>query len=1476
MPGHHVGALVGLGIVAFAATASTAQLRSAPQSERVAAPGQLIVRYRDTVALDSPAVGGIPRASTPARDAALARLNADLGVRSARPIAAPLWRRGQRAVGNTRTATIQATFPVRAARARSGVSLPDIDRLYVLELDPKADVIEAASRYARDPNVLYAHPNYILHADEVPLPAVASVPNDPFVHQPATSMLWREQAWEQAYPDMWGLQRIRAIEAWNRFPSPFTAGSGITVAVIDTGLDALHPDIVGGVRSNAGEIAGNMVDDDGNGFVDDVTGWDFTSFEGPCNPFAPKAPDADPFDDNGHGTHVSGTIAARANNGIGIAGVAPGARIMPLKALGADGCGLTSELVAALVYAADNGADVANMSFGGPASTAMEDALAYAHGLGVVLVTSAGNSHADTRSPVRVLPADSIHAITVAASDEIDLPTSFSNFGEKIDVAAPGGGDPVAPPDPPGWNILSLLSSGAPPFSPNDGLFHIVIDGEYLRLGGTSMAAPHVAGLAAMVLAQNPTLTNEEVRQVIRSSALDIATPGFDLETGAGRIDAVAALDVASVLTVFLDSPDSGAARPPITFSGTASGPGLQRWELSIGEGLAPETWTLLASSAAPVVGGAMTVWDPNQGLFPEGTYTVLLRAVTVDGRVFEARHGFVLMFGSLPGWPVSSATLPGPVAVGDTHTTPGMEVVTAGDHQIDRWTIGGEHLAPLGTAGLVRWLPTLGDLDRDGHDEILIGTENGLVIVNGDTLTTVGAEPLGPMYSGAATPVVVEDLDGDGWLEIVTLDVFGHVTVRDHNGVVMPGWPQQPIPPTMANAGVANTDLAVGDLDGDGVMEIVFGAVGWFTEPFTLVALRLDGSTVWRNDIVPPAPGPIGSFIGNSDVVLGDVDHDGDLDVVFASIDAPGNHFFVLDGTGAIVHDWVVPFAEASIGTPGSGASMPFQGPHPTLVDLDGDLDLEIAVGAGVPGSYHPFLYAWHHDGTPVAGFPSEVAADDGYSIFDYLIAGDVDGDGTPELLSAMSTAPPSAPGPRIYAWNASGQLLADWPRVFPMVNFSNSATAPKLPMLVDVDADGRLDIVGAVDAVEVAAANLGVPLSLKGLQWPAYRHDVGRTGRYTAPTCGNAALDAGEECDDGNGTSCDGCSGTCALDGVPVCGDGAVSTCGEECDDGNLTNGDGCDANCTRTRCGNGVVTGSEQCDDGNSDSDDGCTAACTVCGDGVVTAPEECDDANDDPNDGCTNACARCGNGLLSPLEECDDGNLTALDCCAPNCTREDQGSTCLGDGDPCSIDECSAAAGCLSRPSVSGGCPETLNPPFEVGIPTTKIVFKDGHPHGKGSRLLFKSVDLTGQDRIVPPQPTSPLDPTLFGARLRLFRPGPYGDEWAANLLAQDWKARNGVFQYKGTVLGMTIKIRLSAGNLKVRVKGLMPFTLDEPAQHSLALSLILGRSIFPTDTFELCAVAYPKASGSPPTTARSDRPGMFIGGISPPPAACPAY
>ncbi|MCU0527759.1 MAG: S8 family serine peptidase [Elainella sp. Prado103] len=277
----------------------------------------------------------------------------------------------------------------------------------------------------------------------------------------------------------WGNDLVNAPEVWQRGFD----GRGVVVAVIDTGVDDTHFDLNDNIWMNSGEIAGNGIDDDSNGFVDDLRGWNFMDNNN------------QPIDDQGHGTHVAGTIAAE-NNGVGVTGVAYDAQIMPVKVLDRFGQGNTLSIAAGIRYAAANGADVINLSLGGalPSNT-IRAAIRAATAQGVVVVMAAGNES-------RLIPGYPARyaveaGISVGAVDSTQAIPSFSNragFDSNLrHVVAPGVG------------VTSTLPGH-----------------QYGTYSGTSMAAPHVAGVAALMLSANASLTPEQVRQLITSSATRI------------------------------------------------------------------------------------------------------------------------------------------------------------------------------------------------------------------------------------------------------------------------------------------------------------------------------------------------------------------------------------------------------------------------------------------------------------------------------------------------------------------------------------------------------------------------------------------------------------------------------------------------------------------------------------------------------------------------------------------------------------------------------------------------------------------------------------------------------------------------------------------------------------------------------------------------------------------------------------------
>jgi len=332
--------------------------------------------------------------------------------------------------------------------------------------------------------------------------------------------------------DQWGIQRIGYLpmdnpnSAWNVADGE---DKNVIVAVIDSGIDFTHPDLPQYIWTNPGEIEGNGIDDDGNGYIDDIHGWNFVEHTN------------DLTDKLGHGTHVAGIIAAKRNNSIGIAGINPGAVIMPVKVLDGEGRSGLLKVYQGINYAIDNGAQVLNLSLGGLGDTTfLQPALDRAHQLGVFVVVASGNTGEYSGD---VAPASANHAFTVSAFDHDGEWSTISSAGPNIALLAPGE------------EIISLRSIDS---------FHkrVVKDPikrQYFRQSGTSFSAPIVAATASLLLTKNPDLTPEQIEDILLNTADDMGKKGWDYLHGAGSLNATEALKAANktdFLTVKLDRID--------------------------------------------------------------------------------------------------------------------------------------------------------------------------------------------------------------------------------------------------------------------------------------------------------------------------------------------------------------------------------------------------------------------------------------------------------------------------------------------------------------------------------------------------------------------------------------------------------------------------------------------------------------------------------------------------------------------------------------------------------------------------------------------------------------------------------------------------------------------------------------------------------------------------------------------------------
>ncbi|HCY77542.1 MAG TPA: hypothetical protein DHV28_16630 [Ignavibacteriales bacterium] len=415
----------------------------------------------------------------------------------------------------------------------------------------------------------------------------------------------------------WALEKIKAFDAWN-----VTQGSDtVLLGIIDTGIDYNHPDLINKIFINTGETGldqfgndkkSNGIDDDNNGFIDDYRGWDFTDRVG--FPFDSTGGDYlgwdnNPYDDQGHGTFVAGIAAAQSNNLYGISGAAPNIKMLNMRAFDPGGYGEEDDVAAAILYAVQMGCKVINMSFGDNAfSYVLRDVIRYAYAQNVVLIASAGNSGSSEPH----YPSGYSEVICVGNSTEQDFVASSSNYGSTIDLVAPG----------------SLIITTARNFG-------------YAQISGTSASSPFVSAAACLVLSKE-YFTNEEIKQILKSTSDDIGESGWDLRSGAGRLNLFKAVSVAAPSIIQFHNPtqDFATSGQNIPIVVSVLSPYFINFKLEFGTGFNPTNWTSLVAENRNQISNE-EIYNLNVSTYSDTVYTLRLVVNQTTGRTLEERINF-------------------------------------------------------------------------------------------------------------------------------------------------------------------------------------------------------------------------------------------------------------------------------------------------------------------------------------------------------------------------------------------------------------------------------------------------------------------------------------------------------------------------------------------------------------------------------------------------------------------------------------------------------------------------------------------------------------------------------------------------------------------------------------------------------------------------------------------------------------------
>ncbi len=909
-----------------------------------------------------------------------------------------------------------------------------MDRGFTITFSPAAPMTELMRAYAAA--------SAIEQVDAVYIPKTTLAPDDPYYTNPPPT----QPAWHH--------QNLHSPAAWNT-----TTGSPSTViAVVDAGFDFRHPDFyfangTTNIWQNLGEDADgdghtvewsgsqwvydpgdvDNIDNDANTYRDDFIGWDFAGNDNDVS--------GDP-----HGTAVAGVAGAATNNTLGVAAMCWTCKLMLLKHASST----------SIYYAVRKGASVMNFSSGTFSPTfAWQQAIQYAESNNVPIIGGAGNENADTR----FYPAAYDQAIAVGGVLQDGTRAGGPNgstYGAWVDVAAP-------------WTVWTMEPNGA-----------------YVYQSGTSMASPMVAGAVGLLKSQRPTLTNAEIRSLVRTSVNAVSSNEY---IGTGQLDAEKLVTFGTNVPVAeIDSWFDGKSishHAVMDITGTATSPAFDRYRVEYGLGAYPTSWTTIYESTTAVPNGTLATL--NGALLPS-TPLIAVRLTVIDTTGTSTIDQTVLPVGDRDVFRTSAA-VKGAVATGDLDLDGRLEVVAGtSNNRLYAWNDDGTLLAggwPKTLNGFIEGAPALGDLTGDGRPDIIVGTSAGSVYAWGSNGTLLWQKEISGQIR-MNSPVVV-DLDNNGGLDVLATNTSGSVNVWRADGSPLAGWPQS------AGGNVAGTP-AVGDVDNDGRLEVVVGTssnnrlIAWNDSGSQALLLTLNG---------PVTSSPV---VANLDSYLGS-------EIVFAT-GGTDLKVYAVNGNGTSVYqNW-----PQSIG--GSPRSSPAIGD----VDMDGLLDIVI-------GTTDKKVYAWTvQTGFALTNWPVTLNRDIDAS--SPAIA-DIDGDDRHEVLIGTLNIN-GALESYLYALNDNGSIASGWPKA--TANAINSS-----PSVADLDADGTIEVSigsgadtlsGGGDSVYVWWMN--TPSSIGRNVWPTFHRDVNRSGEY-GRSCG---IILNHQC---TSTQPQRCTGG-AL--VPVCG--------------------------------------------------------------------------------------------------------------------------------------------------------------------------------------------------------------------------------------------------------------------------------------------------------------------------------------------------